>query len=61
MEFKEDHPLATPEAAERTLLELANATEVDHAGWLSARVINMQFIAAGGAPGGSPPLSRMVG
>jgi hypothetical protein len=29
MKFKDDRPLATPEAAERKLLELANATEVD--------------------------------
>jgi hypothetical protein len=26
MKFKDDRPLATPEAAERKLLELANAT-----------------------------------
>jgi hypothetical protein len=31
MKFKEDRPFATPEAAERKLLELANAMEADHA------------------------------
>jgi len=49
MKFKEDRPLATPEAAERKLLELANAIEADHAGRLSIGVINMQFMAAGGS------------
>jgi hypothetical protein len=29
MKFKEDRPFATPEAAERRLLELANAIEAD--------------------------------
>lgn len=32
MKFKDDRPYATPEAAERKLLELANASEADHAG-----------------------------
>jgi hypothetical protein len=40
MKFKEDRPFATPEAAERKLLELANAIEADHAGRLSVAVIN---------------------
>jgi hypothetical protein len=31
MKFKNDHPFAMPEAAERKLLELANAMEADHA------------------------------
>jgi hypothetical protein len=43
MKFKEDRPFATPEAAERKLLELANAIEADHAGRLSVAVINKQF------------------
>jgi hypothetical protein len=34
MKFKEDRPLATPEASERKLLELAKAVDVDHAGRL---------------------------
>src|ERR1700688_4279549 len=37
MKFKEDRPFATPETAERNLLELANAVEADHAGRLSSR------------------------
>jgi hypothetical protein len=32
MKFKKDRPLPTPEAAERKLLEIANAIEADHAG-----------------------------
>jgi hypothetical protein len=49
MKFKEDRPFATPEAAERKLLELANAIEADHAGRLSVAVINRQFRDAGGS------------
>ena len=49
MKFKDDRPLATPEAAERKLLELANAVEVDHAGRLSVEIINRQFHDAGGS------------
>jgi hypothetical protein len=49
LKFKEDRPFATPEAAERKLLELANAVEPDHAGRLSVAVINKQFRAAGGS------------
>ena len=49
MKFKEDRPFATPEAAERKLLEIANAVEADHAGRLSVAVINMQFVGAGGS------------
>jgi hypothetical protein len=48
MKFKEDRPFATPEAAERKLLELANAIEADHADRLSVAVINKQFRDAGG-------------
>jgi hypothetical protein len=48
MKFKEDHPFATPEAAERKLPELANAIEADHAGRISVDVINSQFRSAGG-------------
>jgi hypothetical protein len=36
MKFKEDRSLATPEAAERKLLELANAMEADPAGRLKS-------------------------
>ena len=49
MKFKEDRPFATPEAAERKLLELANAVEADHAGRLSIEIINRQFREAGGS------------
>jgi hypothetical protein len=49
MKFKEDRPFATPEAAERKLLELANAIEADHAGRLSVEIINRQFREAGGS------------
>jgi hypothetical protein len=47
MKFKEDRPFATPEAAERKLLEIANAVEADRAGRLSVAVINRQFREAG--------------
>jgi hypothetical protein len=50
MKFKEERPLASPEARENKLLELANAAEADHAGRISVGVINMQFMAAGGTP-----------
>jgi hypothetical protein len=50
MKFKDDRPFATPEAAERKLLELANAIEADHVGRLSVGVINTQFREAGGTP-----------
>src|SRR3984893_19258475 len=49
MKFKEDRPFATPDAAERKLLELANAREADHAARLSVGVINKQFRDAGGS------------
>ncbi|WP_029582933.1 hypothetical protein [Bradyrhizobium sp. URHD0069] len=49
MKFKENLPFATPEAAERKLLELANAIETDHAGRLSVAAINGQFREAGGS------------
>jgi hypothetical protein len=49
MKFKDDRPFATPEAAERKLLEIANAVEADHAGRLSVEIINRQFRDAGGS------------
>jgi hypothetical protein len=49
MKFKEDRPFTTPEAAERKLLELANAVEPDHAGRLSVEIVNRQFREAGGS------------
>jgi hypothetical protein len=49
MKFKEERPFATPEAAQRKLLELANAIETDHAGRLAVEIINQQFRDAGGS------------
>jgi hypothetical protein len=49
VKFKEEGPFPTPEAAERKLLELANAVEADHAGRLSVAVINKKFRDAGGS------------
>jgi hypothetical protein len=49
MKFKEDRPFATPEAAERKLLEIANALEADHAGRLSVTIINRQYREASGS------------
>ncbi len=40
MKFKDDRPFATPEAAERKLLELANAVEADHAGRLALLILS---------------------
>jgi hypothetical protein len=48
MKFREDRPFPTPEAAERKLLELANAVEA-HAGRLPVEIINRQFREAGGS------------
>jgi hypothetical protein len=49
MKFKEDRPLASIEAAERRLLELASGIEADHAGRLPVGIINAQFREAGGS------------
>jgi hypothetical protein len=49
MKFKEERPFPTPEAAERKLLELANAVEADHAARLLVEIINRQFREAGGS------------
>jgi hypothetical protein len=43
MKFKQERPFASPEAAEKNLLELANAIKADYAGRLSVAVINKQF------------------
>ena len=48
MKFNDGHPFATPEAAERKLLELANAIGADHAVRVPVREINTQFRNAGG-------------
>jgi hypothetical protein len=47
MKFKEDHPFATPEAAERKVLELANAIKAEHEGRVPVGEINTQFRNAG--------------
>ena len=47
MKFKDDRPFATPEAAERKLLELANAVEPDHAGRLERRLRHAVWIETG--------------
>ena len=48
MKFKEERPLANPEAAMAELLEIANGLEADHAGRLSVGAINHAFLEAGG-------------
>jgi hypothetical protein len=48
MKFKEDHPFANPKAAERKLLELANAMEADK-GRVPVCLLNTQFIIGAGA------------
>jgi hypothetical protein len=47
MKFKNDRPLASSDAAERKLLELANAIEADSAGRLPIGVLNQRFLEAG--------------
>ena len=47
MKFREDRPFANVAAAERKLLELANAMEADHAGRLHVGVLNSQLLGAG--------------
>jgi hypothetical protein len=49
MKFKEHRPFASSEAAERKLLELANAVQPDHAGRLSVEIVNRQFRDVGGS------------
>jgi hypothetical protein len=49
MRFKDDRPFATLEAAERKLLELADAVEADHAARPSVAVIKEQFQNGGGS------------
>ena len=46
MKFKEERPLANPEAAMAKLLEIANGLEADHAGRLSVGAINHAFLEA---------------
>jgi hypothetical protein len=48
MKFLEDRPLATPEVAERKLLELANVIGANHGGAPTSE-INTQFRDAGGS------------
>jgi hypothetical protein len=47
MKFREDRPFSDPAAAERKLLELANAMDADRAGRLAIGALNQQFLAAG--------------
>jgi hypothetical protein len=49
MKFKTERPYAGVDAAEKKLLELANAMEADHAGRLHVGAINRQFLDAGGS------------
>jgi hypothetical protein len=49
MKFRDGRPFATPESAERKLLELANAIEADQAGRIQVGVVNNQFRDAGGS------------
>ena len=52
MKFVEDNPLSEPESAIRRLLEIANATESDHAGRIDVGKVNFAFLQAGGTPAG---------
>jgi hypothetical protein len=49
MKFKTERAYAGVDAAEKKLLELANAMEADHAGRLHVGPINRQFLEAGGS------------
>jgi hypothetical protein len=48
MKFKKDRLYADVAAAEKKLLELANAMEADHAGRFHVGPISRQFLEAGG-------------
>ena len=48
MKFKEERPLANPEAGMAKLLEIANGLEADHAGRIAIGAINHAFLSAGG-------------
>ncbi|MEH2565169.1 hypothetical protein [Bradyrhizobium sp. AZCC 2289] len=51
MKFKEDRPIANPEAALAKLLEIVTGIEADHAGRISVGAINHAFLSAGGKVG----------
>jgi hypothetical protein len=48
MKLKYDNPFATPDAAERNLLELADAIAADDDGRISVIILTTQFRNAGG-------------
>jgi hypothetical protein len=50
MKFVESNPFADPQIAARKLIDIANATEPDHAGRLQVCDINLAFLRAGGTP-----------
>jgi hypothetical protein len=60
MKFKEDRPLANPEAAMAKLLEISNALEADHAGRISVGAIN-HFVCDTKANDGSQFIARLLG
>jgi hypothetical protein len=48
MKFKEGHPFADAAAAMAKLLEIANGSQADHAGWISVVAITHAFLSADG-------------
>jgi hypothetical protein len=50
MKFVEPNPFADPQTAAQKLIQIANATEADHAGRLQVGDINLAFLRAGGTP-----------
>jgi hypothetical protein len=49
MKFVTPSTFTDPDAAVRTLLEIANGIEADHAGRVEIGTINLQFVSAGGS------------
>jgi hypothetical protein len=50
MKFREERPLAEPEAAARKLIEIANSVTAVQDGRIGVELINAPFLAAGGTP-----------
>ena len=50
MKFREDRPLADPDAAARKLVEIANASEAVQDGRIFIELINGPFLKKGGTP-----------
>jgi hypothetical protein len=50
VKFRDDRPLADPDAAARKLIEIANTVEAVQDGRIHIEKINWPFLQAGGSP-----------